>query len=217
MREGRQEHKEYRRIHKIDFLIHPGFLQSNATPEAEPEASASVAALYEAYLEQAKMLPENEVLCVFPAEPYARMRTDATKQHPDDEYNYVSLIRDLKTILGDRVVVLSDDYKIAANDAEWLPQHMAYKALGRIRRLLRARGMDFDEHTVANAYGEFLLSCVTIAARHIHETGYFASPVAIRALLTEYITDWAELQDDARSGAATEEQASARIRYDFED
>ncbi len=217
MREGRQEHKEYRRIHKIDVLVHPGYLHNAvALGELGKAENFDLTVLYNAYLEQAKQLSEHEILFAIAPTTSARLRTDFRKQDPRDEYNYASLLTDLKTILGDRLVVLSDDYKFAARDIRGVSQHGTQAALEVIRKILHARGMEFDRHTALDVYGEFMFGCVTKVATRLNKAGDFCQPSRIRALLTEYITRWGETEVDARADAAIEVEHDDGIRYSFE-
>lgn len=170
-----KEEKEKVRISKICFLIHPGYSTDprnwkHYSQESRSEGIKKYAFLSEKYLEQARNFHDDELMFAFAHKKSADIKLDAK-----NEFDYVSLLRDLRRILGRRLIILSDEIDVLNNaDAFKIAKHIA-----------NCRGFDFDRQVFSEAFGETLVHCVSRGADKLNKGGRLDKKTDINSELTE--------------------------------
>lgn len=164
--------KELKKISKIHFLVHPGFLSDPVTKDSGEtlEDLKKYHKLLDMYLEQAKKLKDDELMI-------ALTHTDKSeyKEGLEEQSIRFTKLQDLKKILGKRFIVLSSDFDVFWDE----------EAMKTIKDLAKQRGYFFDENVLSEAYGETLGVCVDNVAQNMNETGGFKNKTIIRPELTD--------------------------------
>ena len=212
MKEGRQEYRGYKQIKKIDFLIHPGFIYENLYPRDKKDEQGLLD-LFHAYLIRAQEIPDDEVICAIA--PKVQTEIEQDRQTRNDDYYYNKLLEDLQSILGDRLIVFSDDHGLALVSTGYEDTHAAPKFLEELKQVLNNRGMDFDRNTLTEAYGEYMFNCVQTVAERINEAGRFTAPTIIRAKLTEYITEHGYSRKEVKNAQKDHDNSNSKVRIEF--
>jgi hypothetical protein len=183
------ENRELIKVSKLHFLVHPGYISNVITDwvGTSPESfkkdrdgrkftfKQSIA-LLDKYIEQAKDMPDTEVMVIV-----TDTKKKFYKEDIEEERVYMEKIREIKEILGKRAVVISDKFELATT--YYYPKSRG--ALEHIKQLLEARGYTFDESTDTEAYGELLGACVDTVANRLNEQGQFEEPTIIKKELTD--------------------------------
>jgi len=213
MNNNRFESKEtLGRINKIDFLVHPGYIYESLLGDNDSAEKSGLIDLFHAYLIKAQEIPEDEILCAIAPAFRKKMKADLSER--SDDYHYGQLLRDLRDILGDRLVVFSDNHNLALKSTGGEDIHHGSEMLQDLRRILNARGMDFDESTMTEAYGEYLFACVSLVAERLNKSGNFISPTIIRTKLTELITEYGKSSKEVVNLAGKDSKTLKKsIRY----
>ncbi|MEK7099490.1 MAG: hypothetical protein AAB916_03145 [Patescibacteria group bacterium] len=160
-------------VSKIDLLIHPGFLTDPSVYEQGEkgrEKTPEFAALLDKYIEHSKEFKNDEIMVAFTHTGKSELRSDVGLSKL-----YVNKLKELREILKDRLVVLSDDLNIF-DEAE---------AIAMLKRILHARGYDFDENVVTEAYGETIRACVETWAEGLNATAQLKNKTQINPRLTD--------------------------------
>ncbi len=141
------ENREKKHISKIHFLIHPGFV-NEAGRQSSPKKDDIEAglALLNRYVERAKTLPEDEIMVAF---PYFESQL---KDHIQEQHPYDVTLRELRNILGKRLIVLTNDVHVTPESAS--------DAIEKIGKICESRNYFFDKNVLTDAYGEMLAACV---------------------------------------------------------
>lgn len=109
--------KEYRQINKIHFLIHPGFdadpntlLRKAKTELNMPLKDEFISAQQSLlkYKSVAESMNQDEIMIAFLHPEKSDIKTDIKDNQP-----YLEVIKSLKAILGNRLITLGGDFKIA--------------------------------------------------------------------------------------------------------
>ena len=153
-------------VKKLHFLIHPGFL-SYEVPKSEDvpgvkdpykERMVEYIGLLDKYVTEAKKLPEDEIMFAF-------VHTDS-KQFKEDMKTsqlYAEKMRELRSVLGRRLIVLSGDNDVVFDDS----------VMERAKEIANKRGFYFDNKVLSEAYGEMLSVCVERGADRLNENAGF--------------------------------------------
>jgi hypothetical protein len=171
----RSEKKEGIKISKLHFLIHPGF---NTDPhelkmfdyfQREREIFQNQFVL-ERYIGEAKKMEPDEIMIAF-----LHTKGEDLKSDLKENVLYAKTIKELKNILGGRLVVISDKFNVN-NDPK------AYEAA---KKVMEARGYVFDGDVYLKAYGECFGACVQRGSQNLRESGGFSKKVEIDRELTD--------------------------------
>ncbi len=165
-------------IQKIHFLIHPGFLSREVPlmPENDPTRNpykarmAEYETLLDKYLEKAKKLNPNELMFAFAHTEQPQLIEDAKEGK-----RYISVLRELKNILGRRLVVLSGNHDVVFDD----------NVFNTAKEIAEARGFYFDKDVFTEAYGEMLNICVERGTERLNTNGELNKKTLIRTDLTD--------------------------------
>lgn len=167
------ERKEKKKISKIHFLIHPGFAEASRK-------------LFDVYIEKTKTLGEDELMFAFPYSKTfstpehrdSKTRVGALKEDIERGKGYVEVIRKIKEILGDRLIVITDRMEITSPDT-------AQDSWDRAKRIAEARGYYFDSDVESEAYGEFCDVCVSYGAASLNIVGKLNKTTVVKPEFTD--------------------------------
>lgn len=168
-----------RKIRKIHFLIHPGFLTALMGQEK--------AHLINKYEQNLEMLSDDELVVIILHPDRDRLKSHFTGDDKEErpEYNReretMLRMREIIHRFGPRAITLSGSTTV---DASGL--FKADHAIHEIRRIANARGFTFDTDTITEAYGELLGACLDRGAENLNKTGGFTTPTVLNSLLTDY-------------------------------
>ncbi len=205
--EPKIENKEKKKISKIHFLIHPGWLYQGGVRYLE------TINLLNSYLEKARSLGGDELMFAVLHESRESMKQDAKS-----EGFYMQTIRKLRDILGDRLIVVSDpDFNILTRLGILArlssPRKIdVRKERDKIKRIIEARGYQFDKDVLSEAYGELMNQCVATGARNLNVTLGLKKKTIIKTGLT----DAASESSTSRSVAEKKELVQWRWPGEFE-
>lgn len=179
---------EKTRITKLHFLIHPGFdadpnhdLRKGKTADYKMPDQTQTESAEESkarYLAQAKQMGNQEIMIAFLHTDKAGTKKDLHSQQP-----YLDIIKELKATLSNRLVVLSDDFDIAA----WSENKgalAAKKAFEEIKKILTARGFELDPETEAQSFGEYVNACVAVGTLNLNLSRPFKKPIEMNRKLS---------------------------------
>lgn len=167
-----------KKISKIHFLIHPGFLNdqvprmphSDTAPNPYLKRLPEYTDLLNKYVAEAHQLKDNELMFAFAHTPSPQLSKDFKAGEL-----YVQKLRELKKILGPRLIVLSADYDVVFNA----------EVMNIVKKIAAERGFKFDEHVLTEAYGEMLEVCVERGAELLNQSGELVNKTRIRTDLTD--------------------------------
>lgn len=175
---GDPEIKEPIKVSKLHFLIHPGFLTDPQDFDEEPIYEDWWQVL-DIYLEHSKTIPKNELVLVFLHSSQDRFVKDAKEHKP-----YVEKIRQMRKVLGRRMIVFSGDWDIfEKEDIQALS--------GVIENIANGRGYRLSKDVSSEAYGETLGVCVEEGANNLNRALGLIKKTVIQPYLTEA---WSYLQ-----------------------
>ncbi len=160
--EGRNE-QERKKIAKIHFLIHPGYMAKAVSPDFEEMTTH--------YLEKAKTLHDDELMIVFSYRPRQMMKSDI-----EHGRGYAGAVDQLKEILGPRLIVLTGD--VTTPEGATIDFENA-------KKIAEARGYTFDRDVLTEAYGEEIDRCVQWGTNNLENAGHFSHETEIRPELTD--------------------------------
>jgi hypothetical protein len=190
-------------IEKIHLLVHPGYvIKRHNIQEAIAQIPGNpFTALMDKYRGKASSLGAAELMVLFAP----RFRKTFVKEVRAGTEAYVQLIHDIKTILGDRLIVLADsDEHTEGAVFEENKDHIWQK----IKKIAEGRGFTIGDNLTSEAYGEHMNSCVAAVADNMNAAMELAEPTEIIADLTDYSiyqgTKAYEDIDEVRRGGATE-------------
>ena len=165
------ENKEKKKISKVHFLIHPGYLHYMGYGYN----SEKYKALLPLYINQAKNLGDNELMFAF-------VHTSKPQLKRDIEAGalYTETLKEIKNILGDRLIVTTGDTEIVHGVKK------AKDALSKILRIAEARGYTFDAKVLSEAYGEMLEACVQSGAENLNIAAGLKHKTKVRSELTDF-------------------------------
>lgn len=165
-------------IHKIHFLIHPGFL-SYEVPKMDGDVGSvnpyalrmdEYNGLLDKYLTEAKTLKDDELMMAFAHTTRKQMVKDAK-----NEELYMVTLRELKNILGKRLIVLSGNFDVVNEDG----------VFDVAKKIAHERGYYFDNTVITEAYGEMLSICVERGADRMNRNAELQNKTLIRPSLTD--------------------------------
>lgn len=106
----------------------------------------------------------------------------------ENKPEFAQIIRQIKEILGDRLIVLadSDEDEDEHRGATFLKNKD--KVWKKIKSIAEGRGFSFSDKLTAKAYGEIIGACVRPIAENMHQASGMdeKQPVIIEADLTDY-------------------------------
>jgi|SRR3989344_9672075 len=181
MIENRLETKK--EISNVHFLVHPGWImKDNFFARNHP----GVVKLMNSYVEKATTLKPGELMVIFAPTIDDRFVRDFKKQKVPALY--VTAVRKIKEILGDRAIVLADSDEDADAHRGATFKANQEKVWNKIKTIAEKRGLHFSKNLTAEAYGEKMVACVRLIAKFMHEAAGMAKadPVQLRASLTDY-------------------------------
>jgi hypothetical protein len=161
----------FKKITKINFLVHPGFIIDERMMGRDIDQKDEQ--LLDAYVKKAQSLKDNELMVALTYSTRQEFQNDAKTG-----MLYFQKLREMKKILGDRLIVLSASQDIFDSS----------EALTMIKRIAKQRGYIFEKDVASEAFGETLQSCVVDAAQNLNEVGEFKKKTKINAGLTNYYT-----------------------------
>lgn len=169
--------KELNKIKKVHFLIHPGFVShffdnfAYLKKKISKEDLKDYVLLLDKYVNQAKALndKENELFVVF-------THTDSSSLRLGIELGrlYTQKIREMKGILGKRMIVISNDHDVRSDK----------DIFGVVESIAKRRGFVIDKNVISEAYGEMLGLCVDQGANNLNRSGNLVEKTIINTKLT---------------------------------
>ena len=164
MVETSYEHREKEpiKVSKIKLLIHPGFgadpnfYHKNSAQEQTPESEMDQAAVdksIQKYVPVAEGMGSDELMLAF-----LHKKTPLVKTDKKQGAKYLKVIEEVKNILGDRLIVLSDAFPVTKESEEGV--EAAKQAFRAAMDIAKARGYVLDENVESAALGEYLDDCV---------------------------------------------------------
>lgn len=173
-----RETQEKKRVSKMHFLIHPAFTEEGSRRTQ-----------YSKYFDEARTYNEDELLVVFAPITYQKQfrqqyETSKAANHPlAYSAKWPAVARELKNILGPRLVVIGDPH-----DSDWkggiLHLDTAPQSWDKVKRILEARGYTLGKDMETEAYGEYLNSCVAIGASNLNRAADLNKKTTVRSDLT---------------------------------
>lgn len=159
--EKKPEKLEIKKIEKIHFLIHPGYVKN-------PNYSIPLSSKY---INKAENLRENEIMIAFA--PTTKFKRDIKK-----EESYTKTLKKLKEILGDRLIIFTG-YSFVDDE------NSAKVFLENAVKIAKARGYYFDSNVESEAYGELLRDCVVRGADTLNRAGKFEQKTIVKTDITD--------------------------------
>lgn len=162
------------KVSKLHVLVHPGFL---SYPDDFPEGQGlsedeleNSRILLKKYVEVARQMGEDEFLVLVTVSDSVTLL-----EHIADEYEYAECIQEIERILGDRLVVITNELDFG--DANFFPfvQSKMYNA-----------HYYFDSELEVHVYGETAEECVVECANNVYMNSNLRKQPKIRLLLTDY-------------------------------
>jgi hypothetical protein len=156
-------------VSRIHFLIHPGF---TTDPKVLPENRDTLQRnekLLEKYLESARSMKDREIMMAFIHSAPRRFLEDLKEGKA-----YAKTLQTLKSILGKRLIVLSNQFDIFDT-----PQ-----AIEKAFEIARKRNFSFNENVASVAYGETNGLCVPDAAENFNRAAKLTQKTKILLSLT---------------------------------
>jgi hypothetical protein len=200
-------------IRKVNFLIHPGFAGDMRFFETEDanERMSATKKMFGKYKAKAETLGPDEALVAF---SHHRKSEMGEMFGSGDEYNRLitDSWRDLRSILGKRLVVMSFDQDIFGRDLE--KPHNVFNTMDLVKRIMRARGLPIHEEAKVFAFGESLGECVVNGAMALNIAGEFKGKVCIITALcdVDIFEGWS--QSELSEFAEEVRAAWPRVRLD---
>lgn len=184
-------------VSKIHFLMHPGYItDANHDPldphPIGPEELGDYAVISKRYQAKAEEVKNRagEIMVAFLHKPGKQFRQEY--KSPSDYRQaqlYTQIIEDLKKILGNRLIVLSQDFNIVKDpqkDLNALAE--AREAWQAIIRIAQAKGYTISKAVEKEAYGEWLAECVLYGAGNLDLANELTGKTVVRPKLTERAT-----------------------------
>jgi ADP-dependent phosphofructokinase/glucokinase len=161
-------------VTRIHFLIHPGF---TTDPEEFPEPEDKIILergeeLLKKYLESARNMKEDELMFTFTHTSLSKLKSDIQRNK-----HYARNLQRLKSILGNRLVVISTKFDIF-NTPE---------AIDKAMMIAKSRGFNIDQGVESVAYGETDGVCVPDAAENFNRATKLRKRTKILLHLTNAI------------------------------
>lgn len=157
------------KVSKIHFLIHPGFIEAIGRKDKDAEALSRDQ--LESYVAEARKLAANELIFAFTIDHRANIT-----RHAKEHRAYIGYLRTLKSILGPRLILLTEDQDLFNADRA--------KAFTAAKRIAESRGFTFDQNVFSEGYGETLGACVDDGSISLNKQGNLNNPTIIRTSLT---------------------------------
>ena len=174
-------------ITTIHLLVHPGYIHKKIYVEGKyPEYHIPLPTLEhlaECYVKKAATLPADAIMILFAP----TKDQNFAKEMRSQEILYTKIIREIKQVLGNRLITLVDDTANFDKSGVW--SENKEKLWKRIQNIVQARGFYFSKDVTASAYGEAMNCCVNDIASNLHEAGNFTQPITIDAGITDYIIE----------------------------
>lgn len=168
------ENKEKKKISKIHFLIHPGYL-------SDEKYESKYNQLLERYIEKAKDLKDDELMFAFPATNLIGELKNDIKENK----LYMRTLKTLKDVLGDRLIVLAEGFNFVYD----IDENVGGPAFEKMKRITEARGFTFDRDVFSEAYGEMLPYCVVDGAKNLSRAGKLRRKTVVKTELTDASVD----------------------------
>jgi hypothetical protein len=171
MKENTLEAKK--EISKLHFLVHPGYM---AKVHRGGNDNKDYKELLKKYVEKAKKIAQGELMVIFA--PAANQYF--VEQVRKDSELYVACIKQIKSILGNRVIVLSSQSEIWEENKD--------KIWKKIKNTAETRGFVFGKGLTFDAYGEYMDYCVEAVSENMHAAAKLgrANPVNVHVDLTDF-------------------------------
>lgn len=177
--EGINENRENKTLRKIYFLVHPGFLSDarnwkNYSEKNRNESSKKYRNIPDLYTETAKAMGDGEVMIAF-----AHRETGGLKEDFHSEEIYIKTLKELKNILGDRFIVISNKIDVTSDP----------EIFGAVERLLNSRGFICSKNVCSEILGESLITCASKAGKNLRNSGKLRRKPIIRTKKTEGVVE----------------------------
>jgi hypothetical protein len=171
--------KKTEEIKKIYFLIHPGFSMDSRSwemysPKDREAGIRKYKALPESYLEKAKGMDRDELMFAF-----AHQDRNGMKSGAKEEQAYMEILGEIKKIIGRRLIVLSNQLDVTSDT----------RAFEAAKRIANSRGFNFNRDVFTEAFGEYLVCCVSKGADTLNRSGRLNHKTKINTNLTEARVD----------------------------
>ncbi len=141
---------ELTKVSKIHFLIHPGFMLREANSVDDAELSALMKFKEEdLFLNRVK--PDELVIAITHAE-----KGEIKESLREENKLYLINLKKWKERLGRRLIILSNNFQ----ENVFADPNLVEK----LKRLVNARGFDFDSHVATDAVGELEGACLPTIA-----------------------------------------------------
>lgn len=157
---------EHPNIRKLHFLIHPGYLSRGIN---HPDDQKEYESLLDKYVDEAKKLRDDELMFALISPSRVLVKKELAENAP-----YLEKIKEIKSILGPRLIVLH--FQVLENSSE---------AMDTATRIAAARGFHFDKDVLSDAYGELLGACVKIGAANLNRDAGFINKMVLRPELSD--------------------------------
>ncbi len=167
-----------KKIKKIHFLVHPGFLSYEVPKMADKNPARNpyilrmdeYKMLLDKYIQEASRLGDDELMIAFAHTTLEQMAKDLKGGEL-----YVEKLRELKKILGRRLIVLSGNNDVVNDDG----------VFEVAKEIAKQRGFYFDDDTLSEAYGEMLSICVERGADRLNRNAQFKEKTLVRPELAD--------------------------------
>lgn len=162
-------------VKRLHFLIHPGFLRDPASDDLDVRKSETDErytqwnSLLNSYIGKARELPKDEVMIVMLHAGFDDLFRDFKQKK-----EYTQTLSSLKSILGKRMIALSNDHYIEDQESYRYAQAIAEN-----------RGFHFLRDVYSEAYGESLGACVEDAAQAANQSLGLTHKTILRPELTD--------------------------------
>jgi len=171
-------------IRKVNFLIHPGFIGDMRFFKREEgdERLGAARTMFAKYKARAESLGPDEVLVAFSHHCKSELRAllrseDAYSRLMTDDW------KELRDILGKRLVVMSFDQDIFDDESE--KPNNPKNTVCLVKRIMLARGLHIHDKAQVFAFGETFGTCVADAAMALNLAGQFRKNTHIIAALCD--------------------------------
>lgn len=231
-------------INSIHFLVHPGWwLLTGYAPWLYPrdkfikseDLKQRFNDLLQAYIDKATGLAPDELMVLFAPQnnedfikAVRSYENENLPVQPRDPLGYVVVVKKIKEILEDRLIVLADNDRDEENGA--ILEKNRERIWNRIVAIAQARGFQISDQFEAEAYGESITACVTWIANHMHEAAGMPAEkvISIPSHLTDYAVFkhdpeshwvWADIQAAEERGDSSHnhmDEGMRRSNYDFD-
>jgi len=170
-----REKSQFTEVKKLHFLIHPGYMSDPAQDFIEDmdqsdERYMQWTPLLNSYVDKARELPEDDIMLVMLHASFKSLLDDFKQ-----DKEYTKTLKNLKKVLGRRMIALSDDFPIENEDSFYFAEEIA-----------NTRGFNIPRSVYSEAYGEQLEHCVPEGAQMANKSLRLVKKTVLKPELTDY-------------------------------